>query len=1194
MKNRNKLKRLLSVFICCMMLCTSLPMKTFAEEITETETVTDAVTETVTETVADAVTDTESDTVKENEVLDNKTKALSESDEEFNEDRREVLSKSSPKAKGIDEDSLETVYVSNDGDDNTGDGSQENPVASLSEAVTLAKDGATVYLQTSIEASSLTLVSHKNITIDGGGNTVTRAEEFDRAIDQGRGGYHSAMIEVANGSTLTLVNITLDDAFRTMGEEFKLAGSSSEDNTKKVHDGIIASYGDGHATIVLGTGTTLKNFGGLSAVYITGNGGDGATLIMKFGSKIVDDSNGSRNGGYAAVFNHGGTFTAEAGSAIENIDGRAIYGDNAGVTNFSGTMKNITSNEVMERAKNSGNGGNSFGGIAYYGDGKTQFTLGKSGSITDIKSHDTQKVDVMLELISCTFKTEAGSEISNIQTIGLADMNEATVDIAGSVHDCNTGNVLFRMRGTQSTFKLQQGGTITNNSTTDVALIYLNGGKPTIQIAGTIDGMNKPALFISNNGSRKDGSITVTETGVITNIKGNAITASDPSKVTIQGKITNCSSYAVNYEPKGTGSLLVIDNTAEVSDNNNGKAQIKVAGNLSATDASEHVEIAPGTLIGNTSVDTSSLNVTLDTDYSAIQLGNGNDKAVEEITTSIENDHPNWTVIGTKALWIKPSETSIHFTAQKPYGVKKTGLFAAYVSLDENGNPDGKVQLKKVDNEDIIDVSLEKLTTGKAYALMLVNNDEYTLSPDDTTIYTGGGQGDETYDDGGFPVVTMFNSVDEIEKMTVNGEEVVEDPEKGVTFENTLLGLLDVTYLDEQGKSVDSDNKPGEYTVLLAWKDRDTEVTINDNEVNPELEPGTLIVRSIKNVEETQQGDITYELLPEGQTPAEAVDHAVAVANKYYNFWDPEFYTNDDEARKVDSKGIRLLDDDLLVNIGDGRQELMEQKAAEYLNDLSEGQAYRYDFHYLDLVDSYNGNAWVSAKYGTTVYLPYPEGVTQDTADDLDVKVVHYKDLHREYGIAGHAEVNEAIAATEMETMNVEFTNVGIKFEVGREGFSPFAIVWKAQARIITATAGEGGVISPSGRVVVGEGADKSFLITPNDGYSIAEIKVDGQAIELAGVVDQKGIGTYTFENITADHTIEAIFKNDSTTPGSGEGTDGTGGSGTDRDNTAVDGNTPKTGDDRPIALWLTVMLVSGIGIIFATMYGRKKKKTEK
>ena len=71
----------------------------------------------------------------------------------------------------------------------------------------------------------------------------------------------------------------------------------------------------------------------------------------------------------------------------------------------------------------------------------------------------------------------------------------------------------------------------------------------------------------------------------------------------------------------------------------------------------------------------------------------------------------------------------------------------------------------------------------------------------------------------------------------------------------------------------------------------------------------------------------------------------------------------------------------------------------------------------------------------------------------------------------------------------------------------------------ITATAGEGGSIEPSGDVVVNSGASQAFTITPGTGYEIADVLVDGASV-LGELVDN----TYTFENVTADHTIDASF----------------------------------------------------------------------
>ena len=68
----------------------------------------------------------------------------------------------------------------------------------------------------------------------------------------------------------------------------------------------------------------------------------------------------------------------------------------------------------------------------------------------------------------------------------------------------------------------------------------------------------------------------------------------------------------------------------------------------------------------------------------------------------------------------------------------------------------------------------------------------------------------------------------------------------------------------------------------------------------------------------------------------------------------------------------------------------------------------------------------------------------------------------------------------------------------------------------ITASAGEGGAISPSGSVQVVRGGDKTFTITPGEGYEIADVLVDGESVGA--------VSSYTFENVRARHTIEAVF----------------------------------------------------------------------
>ena len=68
----------------------------------------------------------------------------------------------------------------------------------------------------------------------------------------------------------------------------------------------------------------------------------------------------------------------------------------------------------------------------------------------------------------------------------------------------------------------------------------------------------------------------------------------------------------------------------------------------------------------------------------------------------------------------------------------------------------------------------------------------------------------------------------------------------------------------------------------------------------------------------------------------------------------------------------------------------------------------------------------------------------------------------------------------------------------------------------ITASAGSGGAISPNGEIAVAPGRNQSFTITADSGYAIADVIIDGSS---AGAMP-----SYTFANVTATHTIEAIF----------------------------------------------------------------------
>ena len=94
---------------------------------------------------------------------------------------------------------------------------------------------------------------------------------------------------------------------------------------------------------------------------------------------------------------------------------------------------------------------------------------------------------------------------------------------------------------------------------------------------------------------------------------------------------------------------------------------------------------------------------------------------------------------------------------------------------------------------------------------------------------------------------------------------------------------------------------------------------------------------------------------------------------------------------------------------------------------------------------------------------------------------------------------------------NVKLEAVGVQTDI--DGYAK-----------ITATAGEGGTITPSGRTYVKEGESQTYIITAQLGYEISDVLVDSTSIGA--------VTSYTFENAHGSHTIEARFKVSSGVPG--------------------------------------------------------------
>jgi hypothetical protein len=125
------------------------------------------------------------------------------------------------------------------------------------------------------------------------------------------------------------------------------------------------------------------------------------------------------------------------------------------------------------------------------------------------------------------------------------------------------------------------------------------------------------------------------------------------------------------------------------------------------------------------------------------------------------------------------------------------------------------------------------------------------------------------------------------------------------------------------------------------------------------------------------------------------------------------------------------------------------------------------------------------------------------------------------YNTAGQ---ESALSKELSKTFPAKQTTYTISTTAGAGG----AIIASSNSNVSTATNGTSTMTS----VTVTSGANQSFTITPNAGYKVASVTVDGAVVGA--------VTTYTFNNVTANHTLSATFSTSSYTI---TGSAGTGGS---------------------------------------------------
>ena len=101
--------------------------------------------------------------------------------------------------------------------------------------------------------------------------------------------------------------------------------------------------------------------------------------------------------------------------------------------------------------------------------------------------------------------------------------------------------------------------------------------------------------------------------------------------------------------------------------------------------------------------------------------------------------------------------------------------------------------------------------------------------------------------------------------------------------------------------------------------------------------------------------------------------------------------------------------------------------------------------------------------------------------------------------------------------------NMTVTIPTGSTGNRTYTAHWRYNGSghsysyyTIKATAGAGGSISPSGNVSVRGGRDQTFTITPDQGYAVSDVKIDGESVGA--------VTSYSFENVRKAHTIAVSF----------------------------------------------------------------------
>ncbi|QUO22737.1 InlB B-repeat-containing protein [Clostridiaceae bacterium Marseille-Q4143] len=160
---------------------------------------------------------------------------------------------------------------------------------------------------------------------------------------------------------------------------------------------------------------------------------------------------------------------------------------------------------------------------------------------------------------------------------------------------------------------------------------------------------------------------------------------------------------------------------------------------------------------------------------------------------------------------------------------------------------------------------------------------------------------------------------------------------------------------------------------------------------------------------------------------------------------DTQYYINNSGISVPSSDDVKLMVD----------HSLDDALLSAYINRTSNTEGkYSYQFRYLDLVDTSNGNTYVTMGAGQKMNLYWP--VPSDAKSNSEFHIIHFKGIDRD----SDADVNELLTTRIPEKLTCETVTIGgqkfVKFAV--DSFSPFALLYEKDTSTPTQPSGGGGI----------------------------------------------------------------------------------------------------------------------------------------